>query len=366
MTAASSDWAIVRSSDEVAEQLLAAIRDGVTVTAARNAGESVRRIDLTQMNAVVDYPARDMTITVQAGMAMEALADVLKSEDQQLPVDVADPDTTVGAFVASDLGGPRQYGYGTLRDYLIGLEAVDGQGRIFHAGGRVVKNVAGYDLCRLMVGSCGALGILCELTFKLRPIAEHAVVRSFAFGDRSGAAAALDALNVSSARPVLINLELSDSAEWTICVGVEGTEDLCGWQLQQLERELSTARRTVDRAMGAAGVTQYCSELAVRHLPDDHRLRVRTLPSRVVDVCAVLAEYRLSWAAHAGSGVIAGTFADGSSNQGAVVSRLESWISDCGGSISVGCQPPTFRDHPNSLAARLIAAFDPHGVFGET
>ena len=127
-----------------------------SITAARNAFDECVRLDLRGLNRVVDYPARDMTVTVEAGLSLQDVTTLLESENQQLPVDVADPSMSVGAFVASDLAGPRQYGYGTLRDYLIGMEAVDGQGRVFHAGGRVVKNVAGYDFCRLAVGSRGS------------------------------------------------------------------------------------------------------------------------------------------------------------------------------------------------------------------
>jgi glycolate oxidase FAD binding subunit len=127
-------------------------------------------------SAIVDYPARDMTITVGAGMSYGTLQTILKEENQQLPIDVADEGTSLGELVAHDICGPRQFGYGSLRDYVIGVEAVDVNGRVFHAGGRVVKNVAGYDLCRLLVGSRNQLGTITQLTFKLKPLPAHQAI----------------------------------------------------------------------------------------------------------------------------------------------------------------------------------------------
>ena len=95
---------------------------------------------------VLDYPARDMTITVETDLSYGELQQILAREGQQLPIDVADDSITLATMIYSDLCGPREFGCGTLRDYVIGIEAIDGHGRRFHGGGKVVKNVAGYDL----------------------------------------------------------------------------------------------------------------------------------------------------------------------------------------------------------------------------
>src|SRR6478736_2819398 len=116
------------------------------------------------------YPARDMTITVQAGVTIARLRDVLKAEGQQLPVDVPFPDrATLGGAVATNASGPRRFGHGTLRDYVIGISVVDDRGEEMKGGGRVVKNVAGYDLMKLYTGSLGTLGIITQLTLKVKP-----------------------------------------------------------------------------------------------------------------------------------------------------------------------------------------------------
>src|SRR5207248_8436268 len=100
------------------------------------------------LNQVIDYPARDLTITVEAGITMQKLQETLAAENQWLPIDVP-PQATIGGAIACDVSGSRRYGYGTLRDYVIGITVVNDRGEETHAGGRVVKNVAGYDFMKL-------------------------------------------------------------------------------------------------------------------------------------------------------------------------------------------------------------------------
>ena len=86
-------------------------------------------------------------------------------------VDVPQPDrATLGGAIAANAAGPRRYGYGTIRDYLLGFTAVDGRGQAFSGGGRVVKNAAGYNMCRLMAGSLGTLGVVTQVTLMVRPL----------------------------------------------------------------------------------------------------------------------------------------------------------------------------------------------------
>ena len=128
-------------------------------------------LSLAKLNRVVDYPAADLTITVEAGMTIAELTRRLAAQRQRLPIDVPQPDrATVGGAVAVNAAGPRRYAYGTMRDYLLGFTAVDGTGRLFSGGGRVVKNAAGYNMCRLMAGSLGTLGVITQVTLMVRPL----------------------------------------------------------------------------------------------------------------------------------------------------------------------------------------------------
>ena len=116
-------------------------------------------IDLRGFDRVIDYPARDMTITVQAGITIAQLRETLKNEGQQLPVDIPRPErATLGGAIATNTSGPRRFGYGTIREHLIGMKVALADGRVIKSGGKVVKNVAGYDLAKLFIGARGSLG----------------------------------------------------------------------------------------------------------------------------------------------------------------------------------------------------------------
>src|SRR5438270_5640914 len=143
-----------------------------------------------------------MTVTVQAAMTLARLQGLLAAENQRLPVDVPQADrTTLGGALAANASGPRRYGFGTLRDYVIGISMVNDEGHEVKAGGRVVKNVAGYDLMKLYVGSLGTLGIITQVTLKLKPRPEEeALVFLGCTSDRLGPL--LDQLHRSPTRPV--------------------------------------------------------------------------------------------------------------------------------------------------------------------
>jgi glycolate oxidase FAD binding subunit len=110
------------------------------------------------------------------------------------------------ASFATNWNGPRRLGEGSVRDYVIGIHAVDGRGMPFKGGGRVVKNVAGYDFCKLLTGSLGTLGIITQLTLRLKPIPEHSVLLACAVADSSAAQRLLAGLVASPTTPVAVEL----------------------------------------------------------------------------------------------------------------------------------------------------------------
>lgn len=119
-------------------------------------------------SGVVDYVPGDLTITVRAGTTLAEIASVTGKEGQWFPVDPSGSDDgTIGATVATASSGPLSHGFGTIRDLILGVEFVTGEGKIVRGGGRVVKNVAGFDLVRMMTGSWGTLGIITEVTLRL-------------------------------------------------------------------------------------------------------------------------------------------------------------------------------------------------------
>ncbi|GAA4187622.1 FAD-binding oxidoreductase [Microbispora amethystogenes] len=127
-------------------------------------------VDLGRMNRVLEHTPGDLVVRVQAGVTAEALASALAAENQELALDVPVPGTTVGGLLATGIAGPRGFRHGTARDLLIGITVVLADGTIARSGGKVVKNVAGYDLGKLFTGSYGTLGIIADATFRLRPL----------------------------------------------------------------------------------------------------------------------------------------------------------------------------------------------------
>lgn len=138
-------------------------------------GNVPRRIDvaleLTKLNKVTDYSPEDMVVSVQAGTPISELQEILGQAGQMLPVDpVCKDGATIGGIVATGASGPMRAHYGTFRDLAIGLRTIYPDGRLIKTGGKVVKNVAGYDMTKLFVASLGTLACLSEITFKVRPL----------------------------------------------------------------------------------------------------------------------------------------------------------------------------------------------------
>lgn len=277
---------------------------------------------------VIDYPARDMTITVGAAITVGRLREVLLREKQQLPIDTPNDHLTLGEMVAHDVSGPRQFGYGTLRDYVIGVEASDGSGRVFHAGGRVVKNVAGYDLCRLLIGAQGKLGSLRQVTFKLKPlpVEEHCSVAGFRtlkdldsalnrINLTSTTPQILDVLNPAAASKLLPNVDADPGTQSTntnaafLLLGFEGSRKACDWQTKTLAEELHGTAGFVTTVARPGVVANYCrGAMQLSAEAGTHEAawsaKVVVLPSQVVSVLRLASDAGLSAFGRAGNGIL--------------------------------------------------------------
>lgn len=288
-------------------------------------------VDLSGMNAVIDYPARDMTITVQAGITISRLQEILHEERQQLAVDIPFPDrATLGGAIAANASGPRRYGLGTLRDYVIGISIINDEGQEVKAGGRVVKNVAGYDLMKLYTGSLGTLGIISQITLKLKPLPEAAGLLVLPI-DHVQRASMLDLLHGTRTRPVCIEFLSAAACQAierehsigvlpqdgkldSLVVGFEDNAKAVAWQLEQLKQELpADARATLrecsdaerERLMAALRDFILCPQAVLS-------FKATMLPSAVADFCRLAATVMPApWIqAHAGNGIVYGHFAD--------------------------------------------------------
>ena len=273
-------------------------------------------LSLAKLNRVIDYPAADLTITVEAGMTMAELNACLAAQRQRLPIDVPQSDrATVGGAVAVNAAGPRRYAYGTMRDYLLGFTAVDGTGTVFSGGGRVVKNAAGYNMCRLMAGSLGTLGVLTQVTLMVRPRCEASVllvcdVPSFDVAERL-----LADLVRSPTRPAAIELVAGRPPEnelvlgpvlagnvGRLYVGFEGPTAEVDWMVEQLRGSWAEAGATEPMLVPTTRAEQLWRWLA--DFPA--HVQINVLPSAVVATIANLLKVdpNCTIHTHAGDGVI--------------------------------------------------------------
>ena len=179
------------SVEELAHVVREACDDGLSMVAVGggtrlhlgNPPHSARlALHTGRLRGVVEYEPDNMTVSVRAGTPLQELQDSLSSRKQFLPLDPPHSErATLGGLVATNASGPIRFRYGTVRDMLIGIRVVHADGTQTRAGGKLVKNVTGYDMCKLYTGSLGTLGIISELTFKVQPKSEAVATAVLAY-----------------------------------------------------------------------------------------------------------------------------------------------------------------------------------------
>jgi len=410
----------------VAEVLRAACRDetpvyplggGTQLGVGAPATRTGVGLALSALDRVIDHAADDMTVTVQAGITLAQLQQTLAQRRQWLPIDAVQPErATIGGLLATGRAGPRRFGHGTLRDYLLGVQAVDGRGESFAAGGRVVKNAAGYNLTRLMVGSLGTLGVMTEMTLMVRPRPEATAMLARELSDWSAADELLDNLVDSPVRPVSVDLVATRAITEAATasprpIGNEHTaaggdwpdslranpSDRVGWLLvgfeglrAEVDGMLETLRadwtRPSNTAAGRVGeVVQLDAADAVRAWSalTEHaaELRVGVRPSRLIDATRrcldLLPDARL--VASAGDGVLCIGLDDRTLSEGGVglvVEQLRPAIADLQGYVTIAHTATAATDDeplsttdvwgPASAEWEIMRAikerFDPRGI----
>ncbi len=166
------------SVEEISSVMKLASREGLAVCprgggTKTDLGAPPRSVDLViglgRMDEIIEHVPGDQVVRVQAGVKLETLQEKLAEADQMLALDPPERGATVGGVVAANASGPRRFRYGTVRDLIIGITVVLADGTVAKAGGKVVKNVAGYDLGKLFTGSLGTLGVIADCNFRLHP-----------------------------------------------------------------------------------------------------------------------------------------------------------------------------------------------------
>ncbi len=333
-------------------------------------------VSLNRLAKIVAYEPDDMTIVAEAGITVGDLNSATGVSRQRLPVDPCNPAlTTLGALISASHAGPLRLSEGTVRDLLIGIRFVGHGGALIHGGGRVVKNVAGYDLMKVLGGAYGTLGIVTEATFKVRPIPPQYCLAIIPY-DR-----AVDAFNSASklhnALP-LSHLEvlspeftsaLGATDKFLLLAGFSGTPLEIGYQAGKIRDQLKGPVGILEGENARASYERV-RDLDFSSAPLSVQLSVPPARlARAIDECG--GEFR----AHAGSGVAQIVLANVSSAESAraTTQRCRAIARSERGNLAVLAAAPEFRvrleffDTPNdgalALMRKLKASFDPSGIF---
>ncbi|MYC74249.1 FAD-binding oxidoreductase [Candidatus Poribacteria bacterium] len=233
-------------------------------------GNLPQKVDIvlatTYLNSVVEYEPADLTVTVEAGIRLRYLQTELAKHRQYLALNPPYADRcTIGGIVSTNASGSFRLRHGTARNQVLGLRVVRADGTVVKSGGKVVKNVAGYDLNKLYIGGFGTLGIITEVTLKLSPIPVRQAVLTANFQDVQKAAdTGLDIVG-SQTLPMFVNLfvnpdsTLSGTEGPMLVVGFGGDPETVAWQLTQCQR--------IMEQNGAMGVTIVENE-SLQHLQE--------------------------------------------------------------------------------------------------
>jgi glycolate oxidase FAD binding subunit len=281
-------------------------------------------LDLSGMNRVLEHQAGDLIVAAEAGTPLAHLQESVAGAGQRLALDEVVPGTTVGGLLAANLSGPRRMAYGTARDLVIGVTVVRADGVIAKAGGKVVKNVAGYDLGKLMVGSYGTLAVITSAYFRLHPVPQAAAWVTTTCSSPTAATQVVHDAVHSQVVPAAVEIDAAPGALTTVSVLLEGTTvGVAG----RVERMLRTCG--ADATAGEAGPGP-----GYPGSPDQPLLKLTCQLSSVTQIAQTATELGLHVRGSAGTGVLYATASEGV-DLAAALDRLRAETAAAGGATVV-------------------------------
>ena len=351
-------------------------------------------IETGKLTRLLEHEAPDLTCQVEAGITLAELQAHLAIKGQWLPLDPPDAaQATVGGILASNASGPKRLRYGTARDLVIGLQVVQASGEIARSGGKVVKNVAGYDLNKLYIGSLGTLGMIVEANFKLQPIPANERTLLLTFSNRQDAMQTVIAILGSLLTPSALELidagaanDMSDffglnlpTDGYTLALNFEGSQ-------ATIERQIDEAR-LIARNNGAligddlAGKSRsssgmWCASIWTARSPAKWLFWSRAWPHYLETLAEICQRHDLESAviAHAGNGILYIELRPGDATPRLVeaIAELRQHARKRAGSLVVERCPVDLKRRINvwgepgsnfRLMQRLKNQFDPKGTF---
>ncbi|MDR3684516.1 MAG: FAD-binding oxidoreductase [Geothrix sp.] len=400
------------TQDEVAAVVAACAAEGAALVpwgggTAMGTGNRPDRMDvvvrLDRLDRVVEFDPDNLCVTVEAGLPLARLQALIAGKQLILPLDPPEAArVTLGGLVAANLSGPHRLQHGTARDWVLGMRVVLPDGERIRCGGRVIKNVSGYDMNKLFIRSFGTLGIVTEVTLKLLPMpAARASVLGL-FPELSGAAAvvekvlasfllpeALDLLDPAALELLAPTLGPGTGGHFALAAGFAGSPATVQRQVRDLEA-LITKQGGTARHYQEAGSLRLWGAIADMFgaLPAAPHPVLCTLAVPIGRTAGMMASARARaadhglgavLAAHAGSGILRAALLPGAGASGeAVVSEMAAALdglreeaSALGGSLVLQEAPPSLKarvdawGRPGSAFAvmrRIKAEFDPQGL----
>jgi len=325
---------------EIAEILRFADVNGLAVTAAGSGskqgwGNSVAaevQLEMTRLHALHEHAWQDMTCTVQSGCRWTAMQAELARHGQMVALDPLWPErATVGGVVATNDSGALRLKFGGLRDLIIGMTIVLADGTIARTGGKVVKNVAGYDLHKLMTGSLGTLGVIAEVNFRLHPVEEHARTWTAVAPGAEIFAAPLRAVMDSQMTPSCVQVRTSRQ-ECAIDIRIAALPDC----LDEYEARLRSMFGQF--AITESDETIWQARQQLFEKSDAVVMKASVLPSEICGVCSELQQWasaeelEISAVAHA-TGLMTVSLHAAPEAAIAVIERLRARVAGCCGSV---------------------------------
>ncbi len=377
-------WVVVSpaSVEQAAAVLALAHREELAVVPWGGAttmgmGQPPERMDIAlrlhRLNRMREYEPADLTATAQAGITIASLQSQLGSRRQWWPLDPAWPEfATLGGVLATNSSGPKRCLYGTARDSLIGITVVHADGMISKAGGKVTKNVTGYDMMKLYIGSLGTLAVIVEATLKLRPLppTQQVMWAAFASADAAWTAgrqlltsqllpSAVELVNPAVAAGLQQTVTGPESAErWSLLVGVDGAPQAVARQVREIEGICRQAGTTAwwtgadDSRLWQALQTRFRPQEADRQ--DCLVIRAGTVRTQVLALVARLVQIGrlvnvpVELAARLGNGIVYGTFllngdAGRATSLAHALAEIRGQLAAMRGYLVLESAPPSFK-----------------------
>jgi glycolate oxidase FAD binding subunit len=359
-------------------------------------------LSLRNFNQIPEYEPQDLVVRVESGCRLIHLQERLAQDNLCLPVDPPySGESTLGGIVACNVSGPSRFAHGTIRDHLLGISVIQPDGSKTKFGARVVKNVTGYDMCKLYTGSFGTLGILIDFYFKLKPLppSEKTVLVVLASLPDARAAleklfnsplapAAMEFLNPAALRILEESISLTgNKAGYAFAVRFEDVENAVKWQVEQLEK-LWEPHYVKGVILGDRAEQKLFWEVLREdrpYLQDPQgpvvKLKVNSLPSQLVDLTQRLecSEARLGGKvlikSHTGSGVVRAYFHPSGSfrpqEMADFIRDLRAFLKPVHGSVVIESAPLALKKtvdvwgydcREKVLMERIKQKYDPGGI----